>query len=112
MEYFSFFGIFSFILVLSCYSRVGKLEHSMRRIKRRDAMQKGELEEMSRLIEELQGKWCIMESDDLDEEKVQVCDVDGEWVKVMYVEGATKKEPEKTKYVLIRVDSIERVEIL
>ena len=67
---------------------------------------------MSRLIKELEGKWCIIDSDDLDVEKVRVCDVDGEWVKVEYKEVQYKKgAPEKVKTKLIRVDSIDSVEI-
>lgn len=109
MEYLGYFGLISFIVVLGVSSRLDKLEKRVNGIKRKE---KGEREKMSRLIEELQGKWCNMESDDLDEEKVQVCDVDGEWVKVMYKVAATKKEPEKMVHKLIRVDSIESVEIL
>ena len=71
-----------------------------------------EVVQMSRLIKELEGKWCIIDSDDLDVEKVRVCDVDGEWVKVEYKEVQYKKgAPEKVKTKLIRVDSIDSVEI-
>ena len=112
MEYLGYFGLISFIIVLGLSSRIDKLEKRINGLKRKEAKEKEEREKMSRLIEELQGKWCNMESDDLDEEKVQVCDVDGEWVKVMYKVAATKKESEKMVYKLIRVDSIESVEIL
>lgn len=111
MEY---FGLIAFIIAMCAISyaeKISKLEKKVNSLKRAEK-KKGEREKMSRLIEELQGKWCNMESDDLDEEKVQVCDVDGEWVKVMYKVAATKKEPEKTVHKLIRVDSIESVEIL
>lgn len=112
MEGYTIFGVVAFVCVMYLYGELNKLKKTVDRMKSRRKIEKGESKEMSRLIKELQGKWCMVESDDLDEEKVQICDVDEEWVKAMYIEKATKQEPEREKYVLIRIDSIESVEIL
>lgn len=112
MEGYTIFGVIAFVCVMYLFGELNALKKNVQRMKSRRKTEKGESEEMSRLIKELQGKWCMVESDDLDVEKVRICDVDEEWVKAMYMEKATKQEPEREKYVLIRIDSIESVEIL
>lgn len=112
MEGYTIFGVVAFVCVMYLFGELNALKKKVERKKYRGRTEKGGLEEMSRLIKELQGKWCMVESDDLDVEKVKICDVDEEWVKAMYLEKATKQKPEREKYVLIRIDSIESVEIL
>jgi len=112
MEYFTVFGVIAFVCVMHLFAELEELKRTVSKINHREKMGKGESEKMSRLFKELQGKWCVVESDDLDEEKVQICDVDEEWVKVMYMEKTAKNGPERERYVLIRIDSVESVEIL
>lgn len=114
MEY---LGLFAFIVSLWLCSYPGEIKKLKRRVETLErkaacGAENEEVADMSRLLEELKGKWCIMDADDLDEDRVRVCDTDGEWVKVEYKEKATRKEPERTKTVLIRANSIESVEIL
>lgn len=119
VEYFGLFAFMICIWILSGAShpvKVKKLQRRVEALERRTGQgvkdSESEVVQMSRLIKELEGKWCIIDSDDLDVEKVRVCDVDGEWVKVEYKEVQYKKgAPEKVKTKLIRVDSIDSVEI-
>lgn len=110
MEGYTIFGVVAFVCVMYLFGELKTLKKTVRRMNGRGKTEKGGLQEMSRLIKELQGKWCIVESDDLDEEKVKICDVDEEWVKAMYIKKEAGQEREK--YVLIRIESIESVEIL
>ncbi len=115
MEY---FGVFAFILCIwllagpSHPSNMKKLQRRVRALEKSDLYKKrtSEVADMSRLIEELKGKWCIVDSDELLTEKVRICDVDAEWVKIEYPEKKT--EPEKLTSKLIRIDSIDSIEIL
>jgi len=114
------FGVFAFIICLwilfgpSHPTNVKELQRRVEALEKKTAhgVKENEVVDMSRLLKELEGKWCIMDSDDLDEEKVRVCDVDEEWVKVEYKETQYKKNaPEKIKTKLIRVSSIDSVEM-
>ena len=61
--------------------------------------------------------WNITQGTEIDSDelvmikKVQICDVDEDWVKVMYKEDE-RKEGEKEKIKIIRVDSIDSIELL
>ena len=118
MEYFGVFAFLICIWILSGSSHPAKVKKLQRRL---EALEKrvgfgikdDEVADMSRLIKELEGKWCIMDSDDLHVEKVRVCDIEEKWVKVEYEETSHKKgEQQKVKTKLIRVSSIDSVEMV
>lgn len=108
MEYLGLLGLVAFIYVMKLNGLPDEIASLQRKIKKleKNVFGNKEAKNMSRLIEELQGKWCKMDSDELMEEKVQVLDVDEDWVKVMY------KEREKEKIKIIRVDDIDSIEVL
>lgn len=113
MEY---FGLFAFVICLWLISELENVKKMKRRLeilerKAADGTEAEKGEEMSRLIEELKGKWCIMDAEDLDVEKVRVCDTDGEWVKVEYQKKGIKAS-EQTIHKLIRISAIDSVEIM
>ena len=62
---------------------------------------------MTRLFEELKGKKCIIkqEGDYSTPIECKVCDVDDDWVKIIY---ADKKKGETTK--LLRIDNIRSID--
>jgi len=113
MEYLGLLGLVAFIYVMKLNSVPEEIAGLKRKVKKLEKTVFGnkEAKSMSRLIEELQGKWCEIDSDELMVEKVKVCDVDEDWVKVMYKE-AGRKEGEKEKIKIIRVDSIDSIEVL
>lgn len=122
MEYFGMVACVLLIMHSGIPAKVKKLERNIRVLERKlneqsklvgvtDASKSKEEKIMSRLLEECKGKRCIVDSDELEEENVFVCDVDEEWVKVEYKERKRKGE-EETKVMLIRTESITSVEIL
>lgn len=113
MEYLGLLGLVAFIYVMKLNGVPEEIAGLKRKVKKleKNVFGNKEAKNMSRLIEELQGKWCSIDSDELPMvEKVQVCDVDEDWVKVMYKEGGRKEEKERIK--IIRVDSIDSIELL
>ena len=113
MEY---FGVFAFIMVL-CYSgipsQVKHLESKVKKItKALSINNKGE-SVMSKLINDLVGKKCVVKSEagleliSNNEIECKVLEADEDWLKIEYVE---KKG--NTVTMLLRIDEIERVEIL
>lgn len=111
MEYLGIFGVVALAMVWHLQGLPDELTKLKRRVAKsekalsREMKGKGELH-MSRLIGELKGKWCEIDSEDLEDEKVQICDVDEEWVKVIYQEKGT------SSVQLIRIDSINSVKVL
>lgn len=116
MEYLGLLGLVAFIYVMKLNKVPEEISGLKRKIKKLEKTVFGignkEAKDMSRLIEELKGKWCKVDSDELVmQEKVQICDVDEDWVKVMYKENG-RKNGGKEKIKIIRVDSIDSIELL
>lgn len=115
MEYLGLLGLVAFIYVMKLNDVPEEISGLKRKTKKLEKTVFGignkEAKDMSRLIEELKGKWCNVDSDELMEEKVQICDVDEEWVKVMYKEPG-RKDGGKEKIKIIRVDSIDSIELI
>lgn len=111
MGYLGLFGVIALVMVWRLQELPDELTKLKRRVVKsekalsREMKNKGELH-MSRLIGELKGKWCEIDSEDLIGEKVQVCDVDEEWVKVIIQEEGT------SSVQLVRIDSIDSVKVL
>lgn len=106
-------GWFALIIVL-CYSsypgKVKKLERQVKRLKRR---QEGD-NNMSKMINELIGKKCIIKTTDdaislvgSDAIDCTVLDADDEWVKITYTD---KKNNIRTK--ILRIEVIDNVELI
>lgn len=87
---------------LSQNEKIDELERKVKRLER--CMNGGN--EMSKLISELVGSDCLIDSDDLLSEKCRVEGFDGEWVKLL-VYG--KKQ---NKTIIVPVDTIEKFEIV
>ncbi len=105
MEYFGIFGVVAFVMVCGISDELKKLKRKMAGVDKILSRFKNKEEiHMSRLIEELKGRWCEIDSEDLLDEKVQVCDVDEEWVRVRLKKDSAVQ--------LIRIDSIDSVKIL
>ena len=109
MEY---FGLLAFALVM-CYSGLpGKVKHLEAKVKKLSKNQKGE-SYMSKLINELVGKDCIIKSDlglelvGRTDIKCKVIDVDDEWIKLTFTD---KKNKVVTK--ILRIENIDEVEII
>ncbi len=113
MEY---FGVFAFIMVLAYSSLPGNVKRLEAKVKKLQKNytnnQKGE-NVMSKLINDLVGKRCIIKSDaglELlanNEIECKILESDEDWLKIEYTE---KKGNVVT--MLLRIDDIERVEIL
>lgn len=121
---------FFFIMVLlaictssSCEANVKKLERRVKKLeqeKRNTEVKEKENENMSKLINELVGKKCILSLDEdaldsmaswFDQElECEVIDVDEEWVKVDYEEKQKKENVKITS--LIRIDNINGVKMV
>lgn len=109
MEY---LGVIAFVLVM-CYSsypeKVKKLESKIKKLERE---LKGD-KSMSKILSELINKRCVLVSDDIlqiasrREVECIILDVDDEWIKFTFTD---KKGIGKTQ--LIRIDSIERVNLI
>ncbi len=114
MEYLGLLGLVAFICVVKLNGVPDEIASLKRKVKKleKNVFGNKEAKNMLRLIEELRGKWCKIDSDELVMiKKVQICDVDEDWVKVMYKEDE-RKEGEKEKIKIIRVDSIDSIELL
>lgn len=107
-----YFGLIAFVLVLSQMgysSKIKKLESELKRLKRKI---KGE-EALSKLLKDLIGVKCIIDCDGAvvftgkSEMECEVLDVDDEWVKITY-----KDKKEVTKTNIIRIESIDNIEII
>lgn len=113
MEY---LGVFAFIMVISYMGLPGKVNHLETKVKRLNKVllinNKGE-SIMSKLINDLVGKKCVIKSDiglemfSNDMIECKVLEADEDWIKIEYNE---KKGNLVT--MLMRVDNIDNVEIL
>jgi len=107
-----YFGLIAFVLVLSQMgysSKIKKLEGELKNLKRNI---KGE-EALSKLLKDLIGVKCIIDCDGAvvftgkSEMECEVLDVDDEWVKITY-----KDKKNVTKTNIIRIESIDNIEII
>ena len=107
-----YFGLIAFVLVLSQMgysSKIKKLEGELKNLKRKI---KGE-EALSKLLKDLIGVKCIIDCDGAvvftgkSEMECEVLDVDDEWVKITY-----KDKKNVTKTNIIRIESIDNIEII
>lgn len=107
-----YFGLIAFVLVLSQIgysSKIKKLEGELKNLKRKI---KGE-EALSKLLKDLIGVKCIIDCDGAvvftgkSEMECEVLDVDDEWVKITY-----KDKKDVTKTNIIRIESIDNIEII
>ncbi len=107
-----YFGLIAFVLVLSQIgysSKIKKLEGELKRLKRKI---KGE-EALSKLLKDLIGVKCIIDCEGAvvftgkSEMECEVLDVDDEWVKITY-----KDKKDVTKTNIIRIESIDNIEII
>lgn len=101
MEWLGFFCL----VIIICYSsypkKVRQLERKVKKNNERD-------KQMLKLIAELVGKKCCIVADDsFGEIKCEVIDIDDEWVKVRI-----DNKKNKSKIKIIRIDSINSVELL
>lgn len=107
----------------SCEANVKKLERRVKKLeqeKRNTEVKEKENENMSKLINELVGKKCILNLDEnaldsiaglLDNNlECEVIDVDEEWVKVVSEEKQKKENVKITS--LIRIDNINGVKMV
>lgn len=107
----------------SCEANVKKLERRVKKLeqeKRNTEVKEKENKDMSKLINELVGKKCILYLDEnaldsiaglLDDElECEVIDVDEEWVKVVSEEKQKKENVKITS--LIRINNINGVEMV
>lgn len=107
-----YFGLIAFVLVLSQMgypSKIKKLEGELKSLKRKI---NGE-EALSKLLKDLIGVKCIIDCDGAvvftgkSEMECEVLDVDDEWVKITY-----KDKKNVTKTNIIRIESIDNIEII
>ncbi len=82
--------------------KIDKLERKIKHIERYN--NRGNV--MSKVINDLVGMDCIIDSDDLYDEKCRIEDFDGEWIRLL-VYG--KKE---NKIIVVPIDTIEKFEIV
>lgn len=82
--------------------KIDKLERKIKHIER--CNNRGNV--MSKVINDLVGMDCIIDSDDLYDEKCRIEDFDGEWIRLL-VYG--KKE---NKIIIVPIDTIEKFEIV
>ncbi|MBA2132674.1 hypothetical protein [Capillibacterium thermochitinicola] len=109
-----YFGFLAFVLVL-CYvdlpGKVKKLKREIKSIKRNDGYTRKEVFGMSKMLEGLKGRNCIIWFEESpisigNKVKCYVEDVDEEWIKILVT---NKKGEKETK--LVRVDWVSEVEI-
>ncbi len=109
MEIFGVIALFVALFYSPATEKVKRLEAKVKQMERK---QKGE-NVMSKLINELVGKECKIQSDDAlnlvgsAEMFCKVLDTDDEWMKVQFED---KKKNQITK--LLRIENIEEIEIL
>lgn len=82
--------------------KIDKLERKIKHVER--CNNRGNV--MSKVINDLVGMDCIIDSDDLYDEKCRIEDFDGEWIRLL-VYG--KKE---NKIIVVPIDTIEKFEIV
>lgn len=105
-------GFIAFMLILAYSSYPDKVKRLEAKVKKMERKQ-GDVNNMSKLINELVNKECKIKSDSFlhlvgsTEMQCKVLDVDDEWVKVRYTD---KKKNLVIK--LIRIETIDEVEIL
>ena len=104
------FGIVALLLLL-CYSAYpGKVKRLETKVKRLEKKQRG-VAYMSKLINDLVGKQCIIRSEFIfsfagkTELSCKIIDADDEWIKICYTE---KKDKQVAK--LMRIENIESIE--
>ena len=103
-------GIIALVLLL-CYSAYpGKVKRLESKVKRLEKKQRG-VAYMSKLINDLVGKQCIIRSEFIfsfsgkTELSCKIIDADDEWIKICYTE---KKDKQVVK--LMRIENIESIE--
>lgn len=104
-------GCIAFIMAISYCGYPGRVNNLEGKIKRLERKQRGN-HEMSKLINELIGKTCKIQTNedsalDIDEIPCTVLDTDDEWMKITYTD---EKNGQKT--AVLRIDSIEKVELI
>lgn len=108
MEY---FGVVGFIMACICLSDISKLKKKWKKKERQDRKteinDKEKRKSMSKLIEELVGKYCLLvRAENLNLEG-RILAADDEWIKIE-VEQPGKKE-KKQELCLVRIEEIEEV---
>ena len=113
MEY---LGVFAFVMVLCYMGLPGQVKQLESKVKNINKMVSNNIKGdnvMSKLINDMVGKKCVVKSDaglELianNEIECKILEADEDWLKIEYVE---KKG--NTVTILLRIDDIERVEIL
>jgi len=113
MEIFEIFGILAFVLVCHCLSKLDVLRELKRRIRKLEGQireGKGNDKEivMSKLIEGMIGKRCMLIRNADDDLEGMILDADEDWIKIEVEE--TKKNKVKKKQHLVRIDSVDEVQ--
>ena len=109
MEY---FGVFAFVLAIGCLTLPGKIKKLEAKVKSLEKQRNG-AGAMSKLMEQLIGKECILISENglaiagKAEFPCEILDCDDEWVKIRLV----NKKGQKT-VKMMRLDDIESVQLL
>ena len=104
------FGIAALLLLLYYSSYLGKIKHLEMKVKQLEKKQRGETY-MSKLINSLVGKQCIIRSDSIisfvgkTELSCRIIDADDEWIKICHTE---KKGKQVVK--LMRIENIDAIE--
>ena len=110
-----FFGVFAFIMVLYCTSKLGdleKLKRLVRKLKLVERNMKGE-SIMSKLISDLKGERCLIRREEVIYGKdsinveCEILDVDDEWIKIRFKD---KKDNMTTQ--IIRIDILKSIELI
>lgn len=104
------FGIAALLLLLYYSSYLRKIKHLEMKIKQLEKKQRGATY-MSKLINSLVGKQCIIRSDSFlgfagkTEVSCKIVDADDEWLRICYTE---KKDKQVVK--LLRIENIDAIE--
>ena len=104
------FGIAALLLLLYYSSYLGKIKHLEMKVKQLEKKQRGAMY-MSKLINSLVGKQCIIRSDSFlgfagkTEVSCKIVDTDDEWIRICYTE---KKDKQVVK--LLRIENIDAIE--
>lgn len=104
MEY---LGCFAFVFIMIIWGKVNKLEKRVRKLARQGSRSDEENDgrkSMSKLIEELVGKHCVLNREEDVNLSGRILGVDEEWIK-LELDARTKKETEK-EICLVRIDEI------
>lgn len=97
-----------FIIILFYISYPGKVRKLESKVKKLQIKQKGD-KKMSKIINDLIGKQCKIETEDLiinDNFDCTVLDCDDEWIKITYTD---KKNNVMTK--ILKIDAIDSIEL-